>query len=81
MQAGASSLGDNGVTQSDGSFNPDWDATFLQEIHGVALVTGDSHDTVNDKLAIVRNIISDSITEISTISGDVRPGDEAGHEQ
>ncbi|KAL9077060.1 MAG: hypothetical protein Q9157_003508 [Trypethelium eluteriae] len=80
MKSDASNLGDSGMQQADGTFQPDWDDTFLQEIHGVTLVTGDSHDTVNDKLASVKDILSGTVTEISTLSGDVRPGDEAGHE-
>ena len=81
MKANALTLGDNGVQESNGTFQPDWDGTFMQEIHGVALVTGDSHDSVDDKLAIVKDVLSASITEISTLSGDVRPGDQMGHEQ
>lgn len=81
MKSGASNLGDNGVQQADGTFQPDWDDTFLQEIHGVTLVTGTDHDTVNEKLASVKDVLSGAVTEISTLSGDVRPGDEAGHEQ
>jgi len=74
-------LGDNQVTDPDGTVRPDWDDTFLQEIHGVALVAGDSHDSVNEALTNVKNILSNSVKEISTISGDVRPGDQKGHEQ
>ncbi|KAI9693742.1 MAG: hypothetical protein M1822_003013 [Bathelium mastoideum] len=81
MLSGSSALGDNGAQQANGTFQPNWDEAFLQEIHGVTLVTGDSHDTVNEKLASVKDALSGSVTEISTISGDVRPGDEAGHEQ
>jgi hypothetical protein len=81
MKADASALGDNGVTQDDGSFQPDWDSTFLKDIHGVALITGDSRDTTSEQLADVKDIFSDSITEIATLIGDVRPGDNAGHEQ
>ena len=81
MKADAGNLGDNGVREADGSFTPDWDNTFLQEIHGVALVAGDSHDSVNEALANVKDILGVSVSEISTISGDVRPGDQKGHEQ
>ena len=81
MLSDAFDLGDNGVQQSGESFQPDWDETFLQEIHGVTLVTGDSDDTVNEKLASVKDILSGSVTEIATVNGDVRPGDQAGHEQ
>lgn len=81
MKDGAQSLGDNGVIQSDNTFKPDWDDAFLQEIHGVALVTGDSRDSMNAKLSDVKNILSTSVGSIATLTGDVRPGDQAGHEQ
>lgn len=81
MQLGARGLGDNGVVQDDNTFLPDWDDTFLQEIHAVALVTGDSHETANDKLADVKNIFSTSVSEIKTLVGDVRPDAEKGNEQ
>lgn len=76
MAIDAKNLGDN--MKGD---TPDWDSTFLQEIHGVALVTGDSHDTLNQKMADVKDILKDTVKEISTVSGDVRPGDQKGHEQ
>lgn len=82
MKAGAINvLGDREVQQDNGTFQPDWEGTFMQDIHGVALVTGDSHDTVNEKLSSVKDVLSGSVAEISTLSGDVRPGDQMGHEQ
>ncbi|KAJ4303435.1 dye-decolorizing heme-containing peroxidase [Kalmusia sp. IMI 367209] len=79
MKNGAAALGDIG-TQRDGSFVPDWDPTFMGEIHGVTLVTGESRDTVDQELADVKKILSGSVKEISTVTGDVRPGQEAGNE-
>lgn len=76
----ACGLGDRG-TGGCSNFKPDWDAAFLQEIHGVTLVAGDSHDTVNSKLADVKQILGATVKEITTLSGDVRPGDQKGHEQ
>ena len=58
-----------------------WDAAFKQEIHGALLVTGDTRDTVNSKLSDVKNILTTTIKEVQTLNGDVRPGDQAGHEQ
>jgi hypothetical protein len=53
-----------------------------RSIDGVILVTGDSAATVNASLAIVHNIFSiDTLEEIITINGKVRPGQEQGHEQ
>lgn len=80
MKNDSRTLGDLG-TQQDNGFVPDWDPTFMGEIHGVTLITGDSRDIVNQKLADVKEIFSGSVREISTVIGDVRPGKEAGNEQ
>jgi hypothetical protein len=80
MRDDAQRLGDNGV-DTDTDFLPDWDDAFLQEIHGVGLITGDSRETVNGKLASVKDILSDTVKEIATIVGDVRPDEQAGNEQ
>jgi hypothetical protein len=42
----AESLGDKGTGTGD-SFVPNWEPAFLKDIHGVILVSGDSHDSVN----------------------------------
>ncbi|KAG6868853.1 hypothetical protein C0993_008982 [Termitomyces sp. T159_Od127] len=84
----AESLGDKG-TRSGSNFVPDWEPEFLQEIHAVILISGDSHETVNKKFDEVRGIFGlgpvnqqnpASIKEVTTIVGDVRPGEESGHE-
>lgn len=65
---------------------PDWEQAFLGQIDGVILVAGDSRETVQEKIKEVNEIFSadpkhSSIKIVDTIVGDVRPGDEAGHEQ
>ncbi|KAF2691607.1 peroxidase TAP [Lentithecium fluviatile CBS 122367] len=80
MKEGALDLGDNMRQLPDGAIQPDWDDAFLQEIHGVGLITGDSHETLNQKLTSVKDILSNSVQEIATLSGDVRPDDQKGHE-
>lgn len=85
MEADASVLGDNGSNEG-GTFKPDWDAAFLQrKIDGVILVTGENRDKVSQKLEEVKNIFQSysvsSVEEIVTLVGDVRPGDQRGHEQ
>ncbi|KAL6720877.1 dye-decolorizing heme-containing peroxidase [Lecanora helva] len=85
MQAGAKDLGDPGSTSSSGTFSPSWDPEFKKEIHGVLLITGDSHATVHEKLAEVGKIFclgahNATIHEIKRAVGDVRPGAEKGHE-
>ena len=65
---------------SDGK-TPNWDPHFLQTLHGVILISGDSHGTTDKKKAEIDLIFGSSITEVITIRGDVRPGAEDGHEQ
>lgn len=86
MLADAQNLGDKGTTSASGTFSPDWDPEFKEDIHGLILITGDSHTTVNETLAKVEKIFSvkarnASIHEVTRKIGDVRPHKEAGHEQ
>ena len=66
--------------------NPDWDSHFLQEIHGVILISGESHESIRKKKHEIEHIfgvhsLHASIKEITTLQGDVRPGDLSAHEQ
>jgi len=76
-QDAINNLGD--PTQSGGKI-PDWDEHFLQDLHGVILISGDSHPTILKKKAEVELIFGNSIKEVIAITGDVRPGAESGHE-
>jgi Dyp-type peroxidase family len=85
MLADAQNLGDQGTTSSSGAFTPDWIPAFKHDIHGVILISGDCHATVNEKLAEIKEIFlagewNASIHEMHRIVGDVRPGNEKGHE-
>ncbi|KAF8223380.1 Dyp-type peroxidase [Tricholoma matsutake] len=86
----AESLGDKG-TGSGANFVPDWDAPFLEDIHGVILVSGGTHEAVNETLEDAQFVLGltpvgltfptqSFIKEVTTIVGDVRPGKESGHE-
>jgi hypothetical protein len=77
-QDALTNLGD--PKSADGK-TPDWDPRFLQDLHGVILISGDSHETTDKKKAEIDLIFNSSIKEIITIRGDVRPGAEDGHEQ
>ena len=86
MLAGAEALGDQGTKSSSGAFNPNWIPAFKHDIHGVILIAGDSHKTVNEKLAQIENIFRVGahhalIHEVYRTVGDVRPRKEKGHEQ
>ncbi|KAF8804039.1 Dyp-type peroxidase, partial [Phlegmacium glaucopus] len=81
-QDAINSLGD--PRKSDGT-TPDWDDHFLQDIHGLILISGESLATIEKKKAEIDLIFKvntplSSIKEIITIRGDVRPGDQSAHE-
>ena len=79
QEAGAvATLGD---PKSANGTTPDWDPHFLEDLHGIILISGDSHDTTDKKKKEIDAIFGSSIKEIIAIRGDVRPGTEAAHEQ
>jgi hypothetical protein len=85
QRADAEGLHDKG-TGTGPSYVPDWEQPFKQEIHGVILVAGDSHATIDKKLRDIKHIFGvgghkHSIKEITTVRGDTRPGDQSAHEQ
>lgn len=67
--------------------DPDWEDAFLRgNIHGVIVITGDSHASVDKKKSEIEIIFGAhtpvaSLKEIISICGNVRPGDQAAHEQ
>ena len=77
------SLGDPRKQNGD----PEWEDSFLQgNIHGLIIITGDSHASVKQKKSEIEAIFAAgtlvaSLKEIISIQGDVRPGDQAAHEQ
>lgn len=82
MLADAKDLGDPGTATAD---TPDWVPAFKHGVDGMVLVSGDSHQTVAEKLSEIENIFlvgahSATIHEALRIVGDVRPGKENGHE-
>ncbi|KDR71616.1 hypothetical protein GALMADRAFT_143869 [Galerina marginata CBS 339.88] len=83
FEAGAN-LGDKG-TGSGQDFVPDWEEPFKKEIHGVIILAGDSHASVDKKLQEIKLIFdvggrTSSIAEITSVQGDARPGDQSAHE-
>ena len=83
MLKDAKDLGDPGTATAD---TPDWVPAFKQGVDGMILVSGESHQTVADKLAEIEKIFlvgshDATIHEALRIVGDVRPGKEKGHEQ
>jgi len=77
QEADSINLGD---PRAAGETTPDWAPAFLQSLHGVILISGDSHGTTDKKKAEIDLIFGPSIKEVTTLRGDVRPGAEDGHE-
>lgn len=80
QEADAELLGDSAT-----SGTLDWDPAFLQDIHGVILIAGESRPTVHDKLTQVERIFGigsshASIKKVKSIFGDVRPDELSAHE-
>ncbi|KAF8884655.1 hypothetical protein BD779DRAFT_1612092 [Infundibulicybe gibba] len=77
-------LGDKGTSEGS-EFVPDWEPAFKEQIHGLILIAGDSHNTVNKKIHEIEHIFGldtahPSIREVTRIEGDVRPGELSAHE-
>lgn len=84
MKVDAPALGD--PTNPNDPNDPIWIDAFKQEIDLVIDVAGDSWKTVNHQWDKIEEIFGigthhSSVKVIHTIKGNVRPGDEAGHEQ
>jgi len=76
-QEAVSALGD--PKKSDGT--PDWEESFLQNIHGVILITGDSDETIGEKKDEIDQIFhSKSIDEIVSVSGSRLEGELSANE-
>lgn len=80
MKAAAASLHD---PVQAGSTDPAWESAYLtpQNIHGVVLVAGSDDGVVQQKLQKLTSIFGSTVSEVSRVSGKVRPGENKGHEQ
>jgi hypothetical protein len=63
-----------------------WTHEFKKDIHGLIMITGDCHSTVEARLAEVKKIFllgetNATIHQVLSVVGDVRKGRESGHEQ
>lgn len=68
--------------KKDDSGTPKWDDEWLNnEIDGVLLVAGNTSALVREKLDRVVKLFSDSVKLAFEDSGNVRPGEQKGHEQ
>ena len=81
QKADAAALGDVTTTGPDGKSVPVWDATFLQPLDGVILVTAHDSVTLDARIADVKSIFGQTIHVVEIFEGNVRPGQEKGHEQ
>ncbi|KAK3112445.1 hypothetical protein LTR53_011282 [Teratosphaeriaceae sp. CCFEE 6253] len=80
MKAAAVSLND---PLKNGSSELVWEAPYLapQNLHGVILVAGSDDATCQQKLQKVMSVFGSSMSEVTRVSGKVRPGENKGHEQ
>ena len=84
-----------GGNKPGGTFTPKWDKNWIpgatvkdatgkdvvvKEIHGLIMVTGDNQQRVDDQLDKVRKNFG-SISQVHKLEGNIRPGDQKGHEQ
>ncbi|PIL30378.1 hypothetical protein GSI_07563 [Ganoderma sinense ZZ0214-1] len=82
--ADSKSLGDPGASGKDDTFTPDWITQFKNPIHGVIIISGDSHLSVDAAHTTVSSIFNigfqPTLHEALTLKGSIRPGDQKGHE-
>jgi deferrochelatase/peroxidase EfeB len=62
------------------NIDPAWEPLFKKTIHGVFNVTGDSRITITARILEIETILATTISILGQVSGNVRPGNEAGHE-
>jgi len=77
-------LNDKG-TGTGASFVPDWEEPFKQKLHGVIVIAGESHHSVDKKIHEIESIFRvgtplASILKITSVTGDARPGSLSAHE-
>lgn len=76
----ARALGDQGTTDVNGTFVPDWMDLFKGEIDGLIISAGDSRESVNKMIKEAKGILGASIKQLALMQGSVRPGADKGHE-
>ncbi|KAI0636148.1 peroxidase TAP [Trametes polyzona] len=80
----AKNLGDPGK-DVNGTFDPDWLPEFKKSIHGVIIMSGNSDSTLADTRQKVDSVFNAKgpnppLLEVTTITGNVRPNEQSGHE-
>ncbi|KAF8531600.1 Dyp-type peroxidase [Gautieria morchelliformis] len=73
-------IADPGTPVDGGGIDPAWDPLFKKTIHGVFNVTGDSKLTITARITVIESILATAINILGQVDGNVRPGNEAGHE-
>ena len=84
MLADALNLGD--PKKDPSSTLSDWDSEYFEPIHGVVLISGDSHASTAEAEHRIKKMFGllstdETMHQVKRIVGDVRPGKEKGHEQ
>ena len=93
MFSGAKDLGD--PIEPGSQFTPKWDKNWIpgaivkdatgkdvivKDIHGLIMVTGDNPNRVENRLNEIKDHFS-SASSVHQLEGNIRPGDQKGHEQ
>jgi len=81
--AGAAGLSDPGPIVGSGptaGTNPAWDPDFKKQIDGCILITGESKQTISERLEVILTKLAGTFKIIKEVHGNVRPGAESGHE-
>jgi len=80
MKAGAPALND---PIQAGSTDPNWETPFPtpQKIHGLITIACSDDFICQTQLSQIKTFFGSAISEVTTVSGKVRPGAMKGHEQ
>ena len=81
--AGAAGLSDPGPIVGSGptaGTDPAWDPDFKKQIDGCILITGESKQTISERLEVILTKFAGTFKIIKEVHGNARPGAESGHE-
>jgi len=75
-------VGEEATLSVMGDDSANWVPQFLgQQIHGVFLLASDVESNIDSELASIQSVFGSSISEVYSLAGAARPGNEQGHER
>ncbi|KAF8851549.1 Dyp-type peroxidase [Acephala macrosclerotiorum] len=69
----------NGITNLNDQADK-WLPEFKQDIHALIFITGESLATIHERYAELKWVLGSTVNEVKLIIGNVRPGNQNGHE-